>query len=110
MWSYAPPSFIKTIGEYENHTGDPRARPTRQYYERLQNQTNPHNILTQTNIGVAEEVRVQLSNNSNLKRNIRQNDNIISTLTLLRFLPNINKQHVVQLFYEKILVLMLIVY
>ena len=37
-----------------------------------QNQTNPHNILTQTNIGVAEEVRVQLSNDSNLKRNIRR--------------------------------------
>ena len=70
-------TFIKTIDEHENHTGDPGAGPIRQYYERLQteplqNQTNPHNILTQTNIGVAEEVRVQLPNNSNLKRNIRR--------------------------------------
>ena len=32
--------FIKTIGEHENHTGDPRAEPTRQYYERLQTKSN----------------------------------------------------------------------
>ncbi|CAF2856701.1 unnamed protein product [Rotaria sp. Silwood2] len=69
--------FIKTVGEHENHTGNPRCEATRKYYEQLkqepeQNQTNPHNILTQTNIGVPDEVRIQLPSNHNLKRNIRR--------------------------------------
>ena len=42
--------FIKTVGDYENHTADPRFVPIREYYDRLrkesqQNQINPHNIL-----------------------------------------------------------------
>ena len=49
--------FIQTVGDHENYTGDPRSGLIRQYYDRLrtesqQNQTNPHNILTQVNIGV----------------------------------------------------------
>ncbi|CAF4181655.1 unnamed protein product, partial [Rotaria sordida] len=59
------------------HIGDPRSGPIRQYYDRLrtefqQNQTNPHNILTQVNIGVQDEVRVKITSNDNLKRNIRR--------------------------------------
>ncbi|CAM4798470.1 unnamed protein product [Rotaria magnacalcarata] len=69
--------FIQTVGDHENHTGDPRSGPIRQYYDRLrresqQNQTILHNILTQTNIGVQDEVRVQLTSNHHLKRNIRR--------------------------------------
>ena len=69
--------FIQTVGDHENHTADPRSGPIRQYYDRLrkeseQNQTNPHNILTQTNIGVQDEVRVQLICNDHLKRNVRR--------------------------------------
>ncbi|CAF3470781.1 unnamed protein product [Rotaria socialis] len=69
--------FIQTVGDHENHTGDPRSGPIRQYYDRLrresqQNQAIPHNILTQTNIGVQDEVRVQLTSNHHLKRNIRR--------------------------------------
>ncbi|CAF1393552.1 unnamed protein product [Rotaria sordida] len=61
--------FIKTVGEHENHTGNPRCETTRKYYERLrqkseQNQTSSHNILTQTTIGVPDEVRVQLPKNT----------------------------------------------
>ena len=42
--------FTKTVGDYENHTADPRSVPIREYYDRLrkesqQNQINPHNIL-----------------------------------------------------------------
>ena len=42
--------FIKTVGDYENHTTDPRSVPIREYYDRLrkesqQNQINRHNIL-----------------------------------------------------------------
>ncbi|CAF4150368.1 unnamed protein product, partial [Rotaria sordida] len=53
--------FIKTVGEHENHTGNSRCEATRKYYEKLkqeseQNQTNPHNILTQINIGVPDEL------------------------------------------------------
>ncbi|CAF4139734.1 unnamed protein product, partial [Rotaria sordida] len=64
-------------GEHENHTGNPRCEATRKYYEQLrqeseQNQTNPHNILIQINIGVPDEVRIQLSSNHHLKRNIRR--------------------------------------
>ncbi|CAF1204394.1 unnamed protein product [Didymodactylos carnosus] len=69
--------FIKTVGDHENHTENPRSGPVRQCYERLQgesqqNQTNLHNILTQTNIGVPDEVRIQLPSNENLNRNIRR--------------------------------------
>ncbi|CAF2150700.1 unnamed protein product [Rotaria magnacalcarata] len=42
------------------------------YEESEQNQTIPHNILTQINIGVQGEVRVQIANNDYLKRNIRR--------------------------------------
>ncbi|CAF1179479.1 unnamed protein product [Didymodactylos carnosus] len=74
--------FIKTVDDHENHTGNPRSGLIRQYYERLQvesqqNQTNPHNILTQTNIGVPDEVQ----------------DNAVSTPTNIN-LPIIpNKYH-----------------
>ena len=69
--------FIQTVGDHENHTGDPRSGPIRQYYDRLrtesqQIQMNPHNILTQVNIGIHDEVRVKITNNDNLKRNIRR--------------------------------------
>jgi hypothetical protein len=69
--------FIKTVGDHENHIGDQRSGLIRVYYDRLrqeslQNQTNPHNILTQANIGVQDEVRVQLTSNNNLKRNVRR--------------------------------------
>ena len=64
--------LIQTVGDHENHTGDPRSGPIREFYaclrrESQQNQTNPHNILTQTNIGVPDEVRVQLVSNDQLK-------------------------------------------
>ena len=70
-------TFIQTVDDHENHTADPRSGPIRRYYDRLrkesqQNQTNLHNILTQTNIGVEDEVRVQLICNDHLKRNIRR--------------------------------------
>ncbi|CAF0848163.1 unnamed protein product, partial [Didymodactylos carnosus] len=86
---------------HENHTGNPRYGSIRQYYERLQvesqqNQTNPHNILTQTNIGVPDEVRIQLPSNENLKRNIRrwrQEDNAVSTPTNINFPIIPNKYH-----------------
>ena len=66
----------KFIGDQENPTDDRRSGPIRQYYHRLrtepqQNQTNSHNILTQVNIGVQDEVRLKITNNDNLKRNIR---------------------------------------
>lgn len=69
--------LIKTVGNHENHIGDPRSGLIRVYYDRLReeslkNQTNPHNILTQANIGVQDEVRVQLTSNNNLKRNVRR--------------------------------------
>lgn len=78
---------LKTVGEHENHTGDPRTAPIRKYYEQLytesqQNHTSPHNILTQTNIGVPDEVRVHLPATTNLKRNIRrwrQEENVAPT-------------------------------
>ncbi|CAF1154416.1 unnamed protein product [Didymodactylos carnosus] len=93
--------FIKTVGDHENHTGNPRSGLIRQYYERLQgesqqNQTNPHNILTQTNIGVPDEVHIQLPSNENLKRNIRrwrQEDNAVSTPTNINFPIIPNKYH-----------------
>ena len=57
--------FIKTVGEHENHVDNSRCAATRKYFEKLkqeseQNHTNPHNILTQANIGVPDEVHVQL--------------------------------------------------
>ena len=66
--------FIKTVGQHENHIGNSRGEATRKYYEQLrqefeQNQTNPHNVLTQTNIGVPDEVLICLPSNHNLKRN-----------------------------------------
>ncbi|CAM4775069.1 unnamed protein product [Rotaria magnacalcarata] len=69
--------FIKIVGEHENHVGNSRCAATRKYFEKLkqeseQNHTNPHNILTQVNIGVPDEVRVQLPTNYNLKRNVRR--------------------------------------
>ncbi|CAF0954419.1 unnamed protein product [Adineta steineri] len=69
--------FDKTVGKHENHVGNQRSGLIRVYYERLReeslkNQTNPHNILTQANIGVRDEVRVQLTHNDNLKRNVRR--------------------------------------
>ncbi|CAF3304227.1 unnamed protein product [Rotaria sp. Silwood2] len=45
--------FIKTVGEHENHIGNPRCEAT-------------------PTIGVPDEVRIQLPNNHNLKRNIRR--------------------------------------
>ncbi|CAF2887331.1 unnamed protein product [Rotaria sp. Silwood2] len=69
--------FIKTVGQHKNHIGNSRCEATRKYYEQLrreseQNQTNPHNVLTQTNIGVPDEVLLCLPSNHNLKRNIRR--------------------------------------
>ncbi|CAF1541239.1 unnamed protein product [Adineta ricciae] len=68
--------FIKTVGQHENHIGNSKDEATRKYYEHLrsecqQNQTTTHNVLTQTNIGVPDEVLVCLPSTSNLKRNIR---------------------------------------
>ena len=85
--------FIKTVGDHENHTADPRSVPIREYYDRLrkesqQNQTNPHNILTQANIGVKDELRVQLTSNDHLKRNVRrwrQVINAVSTPSTINF-------------------------
>ena len=69
--------FIKIVGEHENHLGNCRCAATRQYFEKLkqeseQNHTNPHNILTEVNIGVPDEVHVQLPMNDSLKRNVRR--------------------------------------
>ncbi|CAF3488359.1 unnamed protein product [Rotaria socialis] len=69
--------LIKIVGEHENHVGNSRCAATRKYFEKLkqeseQNHTTPHNILTQVNIGVPDEVRVQLPTNYNLKRNVRR--------------------------------------
>ena len=85
--------FIKTVGDHENHTADPRSIPIREYYDRLrkesqQNQTNPHNILTQANIDVKDEVRVQLTSNDHLKRNVghwRQEINAVPTPSTINF-------------------------
>ncbi|CAF4766304.1 unnamed protein product, partial [Rotaria sp. Silwood2] len=69
--------FIKIVGQHGNHVGNSRYAATRKYFEKLkqeseQNHTNPHNILTQVNIGVPDEVRVQLPTNNSLKRNVRR--------------------------------------
>ncbi|CAF1331691.1 unnamed protein product [Rotaria sordida] len=93
--------FIRTTGDHENHTADPRSGPIRQYYDRLrkeseQNQTNPHNILTQANIGVQDEVRVQLTSNDHLKRNIRrwrQEINVAPTPSTIDFPVVPDKYH-----------------
>ena len=68
--------FIKTVGKHEDHLGNSRCAITRKYFGKLkheseQNYTNPHNILTQANIGVPDEVRVQLPMNDSFKRNVR---------------------------------------
>ena len=77
--------LIKTVGNHENHIGDPRSGLIRVYYDRLReeslkNQTNPHNILTQANISVQDEVRVQLTSNHHLKRNVRRCRQEINTI------------------------------
>ena len=69
--------FVKTVGEHENHVGNSRCAATRIHFEKLkqeskQNHTNPHNILTQANIGVPDEVCVPLPTNDSLKRNVRR--------------------------------------
>ena len=109
--------LIKTVGNHENHFGDPRSGLIRLYYDRLRqeslkNQTNPHNILTQANISVEDEVRVQLTSNNNLKRNVRRWRQETSTapIPLNIFQINIIEQHVIQYFFVKILVQLLIEY
>ena len=69
--------FIQTVGDHKNHTGDRRFVQVQEYYDRLRkkslrNQTNPHNILTQINIAVQDEVHVQLTGNGRLKKNLRR--------------------------------------
>ncbi|CAF4063073.1 unnamed protein product [Rotaria sp. Silwood1] len=93
--------FIQTVGAHENHPADPRSGAIRQYYDRLrkeseQNQTNPHNILTQANIGVQDEVRDQLTSNDHLKRNIRpwrQETNVAPTPSTIDFPVVPDKYH-----------------
>ena len=69
--------FIKTVGEHDNHVGNSRCAATGKYFKKLkqeseQNHTNPHNILTQANIGIPDEIRCQLRTNDSLKRNVRR--------------------------------------
>ena len=93
--------FTKTVGEHENHVGNSRCAATRKYFEKLkqeseQNHTNPHNILTQGNIGVPDEVRVQLPTNNSLKRNFchwRQVTTTDPTPTIIDFPAVPTKYH-----------------
>ena len=76
--------FIKTIGKHENQVGNSRCTATRKYFENLkqeseQNHTNPHNILTQANIDVPDEVHAQLPTNDSLKRNVRRWRHVTTT-------------------------------
>ncbi|CAF1300285.1 unnamed protein product, partial [Didymodactylos carnosus] len=76
--------IIKVVGEHENHAGNPRSESVRKFDENLKqetahNHTNPHNIWTQNDTGVPDEVRVILPTNANLKQDIRrwrQDDNL----------------------------------
>ncbi|CAF1107268.1 unnamed protein product [Didymodactylos carnosus] len=68
--------ILKLIDTH-NHSGNARSQHIRQFYENmkdeaLQNHINPYNVLTQCYMGVPDEIRAILPNNSNLKRDVRR--------------------------------------
>ncbi|CAF4626901.1 unnamed protein product, partial [Didymodactylos carnosus] len=78
--------ILKLIDTH-NHSGNARSQHIRQFYENmkdeaLQNHTSPHNVLTQCYMGVPDEIRAILPNNSNLKRDVRcwRQDKLVASI------------------------------